>query len=108
MLTEDQVFEKEDFSKATLEGPYEYCQFKQCNFSNGSLTEVRFMECSFHQCDFTLCKIGETAFQDVLFEDCKLLGLKFETCRTLGLAMKFKRCLLDHASFAGLKLPKMV
>ena len=40
------------------------------------------------------------------FRDCKMLGLHFEHCNTLGFECSFQGCNLTHSSFFGLKIKK--
>lgn len=39
-----------------------------------------------------------------VYKDCKMLGLHFENCDQLGLAVSFENCQLDHSSFYQMKL----
>ncbi len=99
-LIEDEVFDKQDFTKKRLpKGDYEYCTFLNCNFSEGSLSEVRFLECEFVDCNISSTNITNTAFQDVKFKDCKLLGLSFENCNPFGFSIQVNNCQLNHGSF---------
>jgi uncharacterized protein YjbI with pentapeptide repeats len=99
-LIEDEVFEKEDFTKSRLsKGDYEYCTFLNCNFSEGFLSEIRFLECEFIDCNLSSANITNTSFQDTKFTRCKLLGLLFETTNPFGFSIHIEHCQLNHASF---------
>ena len=53
-----------------------------------------------------MTKLNKTTLQDVDFVDCKLLGIKFETCNPFSLSFSFEGCQLNHSSFYQLKIPK--
>lgn len=89
-------------------GEYERCTFKGIDFSHMDLSGYIFIECTFFHCNLSNIRIVKTAFRDVKFEDCKLLGLAFYTCHTIGLEMHFERCNLSHASFHKITLKKSV
>jgi uncharacterized protein YjbI with pentapeptide repeats len=40
-----------------------------------------------------------TALRDVHFKDCKMMGLRFDTCNEFGLSVSFDTCLLAMSSF---------
>lgn len=104
---EEEIFEGKDFTdKALVQGDYEACSFKSCNFSGADLSGSRFIDCSFGECDLSNVTLAKTSFQDVAFRACKMLGLHFENCNDLGLSMAFENCQLDHCSFFQLRLNK--
>ena len=109
MLTEDQIFDKIDFTQKLLPiGDYEYCTFKNCNFSGTDLSGTRFLECVFDGCNISLAKLVKTSFKDIKFKDCKLAGLLFEDCDTFNFSVSFATCILNHSSFYAMKLKKTV
>ena len=100
MFIEDKIFDKQDFTTNRLpKGDYEYCAFLNCDFFEGFLSEIRFLECEFIDCNISSANITNTAFQDVKFKDCKLLGLHFENCNPFGFSIYIDNCQLNHASF---------
>lgn len=106
---ENQTFEKIDFSKIPLpKGDYENCTFIRCNFSHSDISNIRFSECLFDTCDMSLAKIVETEFRDARFIDSRLLGLQFETCSKFLCSVYFETCILDLASFRGLKIKNTI
>lgn len=106
---EDQTYEKRNFAETPLiKADYENCVFKNCNFSGVNLSSFKFIDCSFHDCDLSLAKLNETGFQQVRLINCKMLGLRFDTCNEFGLSVSFDRCLLNHASFYGTKILKTI
>ena len=106
---EDIKFERKDFSKNKLDkGDYESCTFSNCNFSNSDVSKIRFLECQFIDCDLSLVNLHETGLQDVTFKDCKMLGLRFDTCSDFAFSIKVDHCQLNHSSFFKKKLSKTV
>lgn len=53
-----------------------------------------------------MAKLNKSAFRDVKFKDCKLLGLRFDTCHDFGLSFSFEGCQLDHSVFFKTKIRK--
>lgn len=101
----DQNFEKLDLAGEGLaECIYDGCTFTSCSFSGTNLAGARFIDCSFESCDLSNAVLEKTAFQNVRFTGCKMLGLQFDLCDTLGMDIGFSACVLKHASFYGLKL----
>ena len=85
---------------------YENCVFQNCDFSNADISGCLFSDCQFMDCNLSLAKIDKTAFQTVTFKNCKMLGLRFDSCNQFGLALSFQDCHLNHSSFFKLKLKK--
>jgi fluoroquinolone resistance protein len=103
----DQAFEKiQGREGLPARGEYERCSFAQCDFSEADLSDSRFVDCVFSGCNLSLVKVAHTALQDVRFSGSKLVGVSFELCRAFGLSVGFDGCILDHSSFAGLRLKK--
>lgn len=100
---QDQTFNGND---ALPKGEYENCQFHNCNFSNANLSEIKFVNCEFKGSNLSMANIAGAGFIDVIFKDCKMLGLRFDTCNSFGLAFSFDGCQLDHASFFKTKIKK--
>ena len=108
-LEDGRTYNKVNFSRDPLKkGEYENCHFINCDFPEGDLSEIRFVECQFVGCNLSLANIKQTTFFDVLFKDCKMLGLRFDLCRELGLSFRFENCRLDHSVFFKRKLKKTV
>jgi len=105
ILVEEEKFEQIDFTKEPLkEGDYEYCLFRNCNFSDINLSHFSFTECEFNGCNLSMAKLGSTAFRDARFKDCKLLSLHFEHCKELLFAVDFDHCILNLSCFYNRKL----
>lgn len=103
----DQTFEYKNFLIDKLDkATYENCTFISCDFSTKNLSEFVFSECTFLESNLSNCKILETAFRTVSFKNSKLLGLRWDQCRTLGLQFTFENCQLNHSVFYQLKIPK--
>jgi uncharacterized protein YjbI with pentapeptide repeats len=103
----EKTFQKINFSLHPIpKGEYELCSFINCDFSNTDLSSMVFVSCEFVACNLSLVPINDTSFREVNFKDCKMLGLRFDTCHTFGLAMNFINCNLNHSSFYKIKLKK--
>ena len=72
-VSENQTFEKIDFTKESVGQEYESCVFSQCNFIGANLSNVKFSECEFVNCNMSNVVVTNTALRDVTFRDCKLL-----------------------------------
>lgn len=83
---------------------YENCQFTSCTFKEQDLSGYTFTECEFEACDLSMAKVIDTAFRDVQFVDCKILGLRLESCNSFLLSFEFTDCVLNFSSFYGLNL----
>jgi len=103
---DSEQFEKVDFRDRALEDEYEYCEFKDCVFSEMDLSSIKFLECGFEGCDLSLAKLTDTCLRDVTFRNCKMLGLHFDECNPLLLAFNFQECNLNMSSFFQLSLKK--
>lgn len=105
IFIQDKTFEKNDLP---ARGEYENCTFYNCDFSGSDLSGYKFIDCSFRACNLSLAKINKTIFRDADFKDCKMLGLRFDTCSGFGLSFSFDNCQLNHASFFKTKIKKTV
>ena len=102
---EGEVLKSINFQDQPLtKGDYESCRFEACVFSNSDLQFINFIECEFIDCDFSTANINQTAFKEVSFTNCKMLGLRFDSCNTFLLEMKFDQCQLNLSSFYKLSL----
>jgi fluoroquinolone resistance protein len=80
------------------------CTFIACDLQGPWCAGRTFAECTFRDCDLSLADLDRTALQEVTFERCKLVGARFDRCHTFLLSVSFAQCILDLASFHGLKL----
>src|SRR5688500_7763544 len=100
----NQTFDRVDYTENPLQkGEYEKCRFINCNFSNTSLSDIKFIDCQFTSCNLSLAALEKTAFRDIEFIGCKMLGLRFDQCNPFGLAFIVKDCILNHSSFYRMK-----
>jgi uncharacterized protein YjbI with pentapeptide repeats len=105
----EKKFEKGDFTQTPLQmGDYEDCRFINCQFLNGDLSGLHFSDCEFIGCNLGMAKLNKTAFKGIRFTNCKLLGLRFETCDQFLFSVEMQDCSLKLASFFGLKLAKTI
>lgn len=94
--------------KLPAKGDYEQCVFKGIDCSGATLSDYKFIDCSFQDCNLSMANISRAAIREVKFIDCKLLGLRFDTCNQFGLAFSFEGCQLNHASFFKTKIKKTI
>lgn len=93
------------FSQKDLESrTYEECDFKECSFIETNISEFSFIDCTFINCDLSSVNISDTAFQKVEFVSCKMLGLRFDSCKSFLFKITCKESRLDFSSFSGMKL----
>lgn len=105
----DRTFEREDFSEALFPpGEYENCSFVGCGMMKADLSGVRFTDCVFKGCDMSLAVTENTIFNNARFADCKLLGVKFDSCDTFAFSVGFEGCIMDNCTFFKRKLAKTV
>lgn len=106
---EDKTFDGTDFMKETLvQAQYDNCTFINCNFSDSNLSDLIFLECTFTGCNLGMAKLVKTSLKTVKFKDCKLLGLRFDTCNEFLFAVSFDNCLLNLSCFYKRKLRKTI
>lgn len=53
-----------------------------------------------------MTKMQSTSLQNITFKDSKILGIQFDTCNNFLLEFSFENCILNFASFYGMKIPK--
>ena len=51
-----------------------------------------------------MVKIAKASFQEVTFADCKMLGMRWDSCNPFGISLGFSNCILSHSSFYKLKI----
>jgi fluoroquinolone resistance protein len=105
----DEIFEKIDFTTKPLEyGEYEKCDFNNCVFSNTDISEIKFIDCRFTDCNLSLVQVVKTVLRDVWFKDCKMLGIRFDSCNQFALSFGFDGCILNHSSFYKTKIKQTI
>jgi len=104
--TEGKIFDRTNFTgkDGKLANEYENCTFLNCDLSSADLSEIVFSDCEFTGCNLAMAKLTRTSFRDVRFRECKLLGLRFDHCSEFLFAVDFENCILNLASFYGLKI----
>jgi uncharacterized protein YjbI with pentapeptide repeats len=109
IFAENKTYQGADFKESPLpKGEYEHCHFTGCDFAHANLGGLKFLDCKFTGCNLSLATLTKTVFQGVQFKDCKMLGLRFETCNPFGLSFGFENCSLNHSSFYRLKAKQTV
>ena len=101
----DQKFKNLNQSEFEI-GEYDSCSFENCNFSNFNFHGSTFENCVFKSCDWSNTKVFKVAFQQVKFENCKVLGVHFNTANPFLLEFDFQNCQLDYSNFFNLQLKK--
>lgn len=97
---ENIIYTNQSFVRAE----YEYCTFKSCDFSEIALKGSKFYQTQFINCNLSNADLSQVSLQDVKFKNCKMLGLHFIKCNTLGFAAFFDGCQLDYSVFHQMKL----
>lgn len=92
----------------SIANEYSRCTFEGLDLKSTDLEGKIFAECTFRSCDLSLANMTRTSWRGVRFEHCKLLGLRFDQCHTFLLELAFDTCILDLASFHGLRLKNTV
>lgn len=106
---QDQVFDTTDFTQQPLaQADYDGCIFNNCNLYETELSGCMFIDCQFNGCNLSLAKLDKTGLRNVSFKDCKMLGLRFDTCLEFAIEFSFNNCQLDHSSFYQKKIRKTV
>lgn len=106
-ITEDIVFEGENYTEIPLTpGRYESCTFRNCLFTNSSLSQIQFVDCIFSSCDLSNVKVFDTAFKKVRFSGSKLTGIQFNRVHEFMFSVEFDQCNLQLCSFTGMNLKK--
>ncbi|PWL28405.1 pentapeptide repeat-containing protein [uncultured Roseivirga sp.] len=104
-ITEDEIIKGQDLDKFLRQSmQFEYCTFKNCDFTQKNPSGITFLECTFVDCDLSGVELVDTGFKEVKFKSCKLMGLRFDQCNKFLLAMNFEDCKLDFSSFYQLNL----
>lgn len=97
---ETETFERVDYTiRPFRKGEYDGCSFLHCDFSRTDITDCSFLGCRFVGCNLSLANITGTSLRAAQFKDCKMLGLRFDTCKGFGLEVGFSNCSLNHSSF---------
>jgi fluoroquinolone resistance protein len=105
----DRIFKGLDFREAALEkGEYEGCTFENCVFTNSDMNHIVFQDCLFESCDISMAQLKGTSLRDVKFKNCKMLGLRFDSCNPFLLSLTFEKCILDFSSFFRLNIKKTI
>lgn len=104
---QDETFDKIDFAQQPLQkGSYDNCTFINCNFAEADLSGFQFIDGMFKGSNLNMMKLGQTTIRDVKFVDCKMLGIRWDTCPEFGLSFSFDNCQLNHSTFFKTKIKK--
>lgn len=101
----NETFRNHDFVKDPCAGAlFEGCRFEQCNFLSASLHHCRFIDCVLVDCQLSSANFTQALLNDVLFQQCKMMGIRFDSIRSQPLSVTFQGCVLDLSSFYQLNL----
>jgi len=104
-ITEEETITGKELEKYLRQSmQFEYCTFRNCDFTGRNPSGITFLECEFIDCDLSGAELVNTGFKEVKFRSCKLMGLRFDQCSQFLLAMNFDSCKLDFSSFYQLNL----
>lgn len=92
------TFRRANFSRSTLRGAFEECDFTAANFSHCGGTEVSFL-----RCDFTTTRLTGASLQRGVFDACTWSGAILGNA-SLAHAV-FRRSRPDNAQLAGAMAP---
>lgn len=102
---EEQVFKNDN----NLEkGDYEYCSFENCDFSGADLKYFTFVDCTFIECNLSSAKVIGTAFRNTTFNNCKLMGINFESCNPLLFDINCEGSQINFCTFYQMSLKKSI
>lgn len=103
----EMTFEAHASEVAKLEkGEYDQCTFIRLDLSGADLKQYIFSDCTFKECNLSLSNITAASFRQIKFVACKMLGIRWENCNPFLFSVFFDQCILDMASFYGIKLKK--
>jgi fluoroquinolone resistance protein len=97
-----------DRKESLTKGEYENCTFNNCNLADMDLSGFKFNECVFNACNLSLANLNRTTIALTKFNDCKMLGIRFDTCNDFRLSFSFEGCQLNHSSFYKTNIKKTV
>ncbi len=87
-------------------GEYDTCQFENLDLSNQNLSGLQVFDGVFLRCNLSMVEIEGMVLRNVVFRECKLLGVRFDYCNSLGMSVSFENCQMNHSSFYQMELPK--
>lgn len=87
---------------------FQDCVFMECDFKEVQWVNCKFRDCCFNRCDLSLASVKDSQFKGVRFKESNLMGVNWAAAawpRVGGLErVDFTRCVLNYASFFGLRL----
>jgi fluoroquinolone resistance protein len=106
----DQTFSDLSLTNSGLESSSFYeCDFVDCSLAETVFHSCRFVDCNFEGCDLSLIQIPSSVFSGVSFVASRLIGIDWTqvdwSAISLGDPVKFNKCVINHSTFIGLKLP---
>jgi len=106
---ENKTIEKADFRNVRPGvNEYENCRFVQCDFSKSDLSSIKFIDCTLEDCNLSAAVLGFTVLNNVNFRNCKMEGLRFDSCNGFALSFSFENCILNHSTFFKTRIKKTI
>jgi len=100
-----------DVSKRIINKEFEECTFKNCDFSETTVSDCKFIDCHFIKCNLSLVDFSGTRLIDVFFEECKIIGVDWTNVQwpevKLSSPVTFYNCILNDSTFFGLNLEEL-
>jgi uncharacterized protein YjbI with pentapeptide repeats len=98
-IFEDKIFEKVDPIESFIDLEFDHCTFKNCDFTDKTLTGNDFIHCKFILCNLSMVKWEGSSLNDVTFSNCKILGVDFSKCSKFLFSVAFEDCILNYSYF---------
>lgn len=105
---EDTNYTNRDFAQQIYKGiTWEYCIFKECDFSNTKFESCSFLECRFENSQLSNITIINSRFNICIFKDSKMIGINWSLVGFTQ-SLEFRQCILDYNIFAQIKMIQTV
>lgn len=108
IVYEDKEFTDSCFLESLTHDSFDNCTFVHIDFSSAKILSSSFTDCIFSGCNLSMAEMTLTTLNNVSFVNCKILGVKFNTCNDFIFDVAFENCILDYCSFSKRKMPKTV
>lgn len=109
-------YEEQTFENISLDGQkltdvkFSDCVFNGCSFEKTTFVNCTFDNCTFTRCGLTLTKLLGVTFKQACFEECKIIGVEFDSnsLNTFLANFNFSGCKIMSCSFTDIDLSGMV
>lgn len=101
----DKNYIKSDFPLQSYMGfEFENCIFENCDWSQKNFKGSTFIDCEFIDCNLTAIDFSGVGLKNVTFNQCKMLGIAFQSCDDFLFSIHCKGSVLNMSSFVRKKL----